>query len=150
MTRREAVAGLRAWAKGVYGTEAAVELLVRAFRGRFVDPGHPWIVHDPGEDWYWLDPGPMTGPATVGLSEAERRVLAIVASLAGGDPVDLPDAVTGLDRTTLRLVLAAVAHAAGSHQDPHLVYDYDEAVAVQRGRLPSVCPWPDELASLVS
>ena len=34
-------AGLRAWAAGMYETEAAAELLIRACRGLLVDPGGP-------------------------------------------------------------------------------------------------------------
>jgi len=35
---------LRAWAGGMYPVEAAVELLLRAFGGRFSQPGREWIV----------------------------------------------------------------------------------------------------------
>jgi len=34
---------LRAWARGMYTTEAATELLLRAFGGKFAAPGNPWI-----------------------------------------------------------------------------------------------------------
>ena len=34
-------ARLRAWAKGIYGMEAATELLIRGFDGRFADPELP-------------------------------------------------------------------------------------------------------------
>ena len=44
------------------------------------------------------------------------RVLRIAASLATGIPVDLGDAVTGLDRHNLALVLAALSHANGSQE----------------------------------
>ena len=41
-------------------------------------------------------------------------MLAIAASLASTEhPVDLNDAVTGIDRETLRCVLRALAHASG-------------------------------------
>ncbi len=44
-------------------------------------------------------------------------VLDIAAALAGdGQPVALGEAVSGLDRKHLELVLAAIAHAAGSHE----------------------------------
>ena len=36
-------AELRTWARGCHSTEAAVELLIRARGGRFVDPGQPWL-----------------------------------------------------------------------------------------------------------
>lgn len=47
-------------------------------------------------------------------SAGERRVLAIAASMAAGVPIDLQDALTGLDATNLDLVAAAVRHTAGS------------------------------------
>jgi hypothetical protein len=36
-------AELRHWARGCHSTEAAVELLIRARGGRFLDPGQPWL-----------------------------------------------------------------------------------------------------------
>ncbi len=42
-------------------------------------------------------------------------MLRVAASLADGRPVDLADVALTLDRRTLGLVLAALAHAAGSH-----------------------------------
>jgi len=59
-----------------------------------------------------LDAGTLTGG-----SGSDNRVLRIAAGLSDlGVPVDLADAVTGLDRHHLALVLAAIAHANGSHQ----------------------------------
>ena len=49
-------------------------------------------------------------------SGSEIRLLRIAASLAAGIPVDLADAVTGLDSHNLALVLAAIAHANGSQE----------------------------------
>jgi len=34
---------LRAWARGLYTTEAATELLIRAHHGAFAHPSRPWI-----------------------------------------------------------------------------------------------------------
>ena len=42
-------------------------------------------------------------------------MLALVAALLDEAPVDVVDIITGLDRANLHLVLAALAHAAGSH-----------------------------------
>ncbi|MGV0111748.1 hypothetical protein [Arthrobacter sp. CP30] len=51
------------------------------------------------------------------LSGDERRFMLLVASLGdGGALVDLGDVIPGLDRDVLSLVLAAVAHAGGSHE----------------------------------
>jgi len=59
-----------------------------------------------------LDAGTLTGG-----SGSDNRVLRIAASLSElGVPVDLADAVTGLDRHNLALVLAALSHANGSHE----------------------------------
>jgi len=59
-----------------------------------------------------LEAGTLTGG-----SGSVNRVLRIAASLSElGVPVDLADAVTGLDRHNLALVLAALSHANGSHE----------------------------------
>lgn len=42
---------LRAWAKGIYPSEAGVELLIRS--GRAVYDGAPWITRD--GDMAWID-----------------------------------------------------------------------------------------------
>ena len=42
-------------------------------------------------------------------------MLRIATSLGGGVPVDLRDALSGLDRTNMALVLA-LSHANGSHE----------------------------------
>jgi hypothetical protein len=50
------------------------------------------------------------------LSEAEQRLVVIVDALASGRPIGhLADRLVELDRPTLRLVLAAFAHAGSSH-----------------------------------
>ncbi|HEX6520318.1 MAG TPA: hypothetical protein VF070_09950 [Streptosporangiaceae bacterium] len=49
-------------------------------------------------------------------SAGERRVLLIAASLAAGIPVDLREAVTGLDAGNAVLVADAVLHAAGARR----------------------------------
>lgn len=105
---------LRAWARGTYATEAAVELLIRSFDGRFARPGLPWIARGPGER-VWLDAERLRaglGP----LSSGERRVLTVVVAFIEPDtPIDLSDAVC-VDREHLDLILAALAHAGGSHE----------------------------------
>ena len=108
--------GLRAWARGVYPTEAAAELLIRAHGGRFADAGWPWIQEV--EDLYWIDATVLV-TETGALSGGERRFLRIVGSLLdSGAPVVLEDTLPGLDRYMLALVLAAVSHAGGSHRSP--------------------------------
>ncbi|UKA75059.1 hypothetical protein [Arthrobacter sp. FW306-07-I] len=70
---------LRAWARGMYPTEAATELLLKAFGGKFAAPGNPW-VHTSGEPEgpnqvkAWIDFAAI--PEEVGpLSGGERRFL---------------------------------------------------------------------------
>ena len=46
-------------------------------------------------------------------SSGEGRVLRLAASIAAGVPVDLREALTGLDEANSGLVAVAVLHAAG-------------------------------------
>lgn len=109
---RSVPADLRAWAKGIYPTEAAVHLLLQAFDGRFARPGWPWIMATESGSYY-LDAERLSDDHIGGLSGGERRVLAITRSLLGEQPVDLADALTGLDRPTTRIVVDALVHATG-------------------------------------
>ena len=115
------------WAKGLLSTEAAVELLIRhgswLYREDFLE-----IAVEFGQG--------ITGGAVMAAvdfeaaaraleagalpcSGGEGRVLRIAASIAGGVPVDLREAVTGLDEGNAVLAAAAVLHAAG-HRDRHM------------------------------
>jgi hypothetical protein len=134
--------GLRAWAKGLYPTEAAAELLIRALNGRLLDG--PWIAPTDGRRMYWFDTELVAEGGY--LSGGEQRTLRIAASLADSrNPVSLSDVLPGLDRETVRLVLAAVAHANGSHEHADIVIDRVSGVAQNGGRLPSLYPWPQSL-----
>ncbi|PRZ34788.1 hypothetical protein CLV47_12320 [Antricoccus suffuscus] len=141
----ETAESLRAWGSGSYALEAAVELVIRAAGGRYADPGQPWVTEAHqrrGGDRYVLDVGAITDQTIGGLSGGEQRVLRIVASLAGGVPVRL-DEVSGLDRGTLDLVLAAIAHAGGSHEQSDAAIDpVSGKFAILR--LDSLHPWPAE------
>jgi hypothetical protein len=109
-------AALRASAKGLYATEAATELLVRALSGRFTADAWPWVqVDDEDPSWVSIDWAAIE-PNIGALSGGEQRMLRLAAAIAGGARIDLADAVTGLDRYNLTLVLAALSHAAGSHE----------------------------------
>src|SRR6476619_8249499 len=44
---------LRRWARGMYTTEAATEMLIRARNGAFASIDRPWIK--PGDHGYWID-----------------------------------------------------------------------------------------------
>ncbi len=112
-------------AKGLLCSEAAIELLSRQhswmcrhdFVGGFVDPSTS-PNRDPASsagiafvDWSGalaaLDDGRLP------CSSGEGQLLRIAASLAEGLPVDLRDAITGLDAVNTGLVARAVWHAAG-------------------------------------
>ena len=132
---------LRRWARGMYTTEAATELLIRAHRGALASIDRQWIK--PGDHGYWIDLPAITEHLG-GMSGGEQRLLQIAASIGSDDaaPVRLGDAVSGLDRPTLRLVLAAVAHAGGSHQHSSLVIDRNGRATITRQ--PSLFMWDGE------
>jgi hypothetical protein len=46
------------------------------------------------------------------------------ASLAGGIPVDLRDAATGLDDRNIQRLLTAIQHASGQRPKPANIDDY--------------------------
>ncbi len=113
-------------ASGMYTTEAAIRLLLahgvwaaRLAAAEFVELSDEDESEEPRYAWVgWryavaaLDAGTLTGG-----SGSDNWVLRIAASLSElGVPVDLSDAVTGLDRRNLALVLAALSHANGSHE----------------------------------
>lgn len=128
---------LRSWAEGLHHLEAATELLIRAFSGRFASPANPWVVMEDGE--LWID-FPAIPDYIGGLSDAERRLLLLTASLGGGAPVDLSEVLPGMDRHNLELVLAAVSHAGGTHEHSTLEYNPDGTHSISRQT--SLHPWP--------
>lgn len=113
---------LRAWARGIYPDEAAVDLLIshatflrRAdFTSRFItipgdDAGLAAI------DWT----AAITALDTsLPCSGGEQRMLRLAASLGDGPPVNLRDALTGIDHHGIQLVIQAVLHAAGHWDSP--------------------------------
>jgi hypothetical protein len=133
------IEALRAWAAGSYAGMAAVELLARSLGGRFARAGHPWIGTD-AEGRMWLDGDALR--AALGLSGGERRVLALVAALIDERPLEIVDVVSGLDRHHLDLVLAALAHAGGSHEHAAVILDPDGAAHLSSPG--SLHPWPTE------
>lgn len=66
---------IRARARGCHPVEAATELLLRAFDGRFAQPGLPWIRHD--HHHAWVDFDAITDDTTGVYSGGKRRLLAI-------------------------------------------------------------------------
>lgn len=130
---------LRRWAKGSYPLEAATELLLRGFEGRLADTSRPWIVADQiggyGVDFETL-PEQITH-----LPDAEQRYLLVASSLGEGEPVRLSEVLPGMDRRSIVLVLAAVAHAAGMHADTDFRTDQDGQMHV--GADASLFQWPE-------
>lgn len=100
---------ITAHAHGSLTDEAAALLITTALGGRLVDQlPLAWDGDCTAEiDW------PAARSALSYLSGGERRILALADALAAGNPVDLSDALTGLDETNGRMVLRAVAHALG-------------------------------------
>lgn len=129
--------GLRAWAKGMDTTEAAVEVLIRAGR---VHRGAPWLT-DAGDGRVGVDVDQLVDGAGV-LSGGERRLVADAASLLSGrHSIDLGDAVSGIERNGLDLVLAALAHASGSHEHSGFEHHQDgKPVGIIRHA--TLYPWP--------
>lgn len=141
------VDGLRRWARGAYAEEAAVELLVRAFGGRFATTRYRWVQACDRPGWFWLD-GEALIHDTAALSGGERRLLAVAGALASGGALsDLPDLLAGIDRGNLHLVLAAFAHAAGSHEHADTWVDGDRLIYRRVGPLVG---WPIEPVQVVS
>ena len=132
---------LRAWARGSHPCAAGVELLLRAFGGRFARADQPWIVTETGGR-VWLDGDGLSEHLPV-LSGGERRVLGVVLALVDPTPDRLVDLAAGIDRDHLDFVLAAIAHAGGSHEHALLVSDLENGTA-HLERPGSLHPWPDE------
>ena len=122
----ELVEALLRGASGMRTAEAFIRLLlahgvwpVRLAAAEFVELSDEDEPEEPRYAWVgWrhavaaLEAGTLTGG-----SGSDNRVLRIAASLSElGVPVDLADAVTGLDRHNLALVLGALSHANGSHE----------------------------------
>jgi len=128
---------LRAGAGGMLADQAAVELLIRA--GGFVHRGAPWIRESGAAAF--VDPEALLRESG-GLGGGARRIAAVAAALLGGERVDLVDAASGLDRASLDLVLAAIAHAGGSHESAEPVLVGGELVGFSTPA--SLHPWPGE------
>jgi hypothetical protein len=116
---------LRANAAGLLASEAAVNLLIGHrywltrpdFLDDFVDTFDGFTDGTAMAAICWpeavaaLDRGQLPG------SNSEHKILRLAASLANGIPVDLQNAVTGLDDTNLQHLITAIRYAAGRR--PH-------------------------------
>ncbi len=116
------LAGLAA--AGLYSLEAACELVISAgwlrrddFT-RFISTGTP--LTDGITELAWIDWQSVIASRDTGrlpCSSGENRVLRLAASIAAGIPVDLNDALSGLDQTSISLVACAIRHANGQRPD---------------------------------
>ena len=123
---------LRAGAAGLYPLEAACDLVIATgwlhrldharltTTGTSITDGATRLAH---VDWKAAIASRDAG--LLPCSGGENRILRLAASIADGIPVDLNDALTGLDRTRIALVVQAVRHANG--QRPA---DYDRLLTI--------------------
>lgn len=115
---------LRAWARGIYPDQAAVELLIsHATFLRRADFTSRFITTHASNDGTSLAAIDWTAAitaldTTLPCSGGEQRMLRLAASLGDGIPVNLRDALTGIDGHGIQLVLQAVLHAAGRRDSP--------------------------------
>lgn len=128
---------IRAWARGMYSIEAGAELLIRS--GLIGHDASPWIHHD--GDRAWIEAQALVHHS-VGRSGGQQRVICLAASLLDGRPVNLADDVPGLDRKNTRLVFAAVAHAAGSHEMSEVRFS-PEGTPAGFTRAAALYSWPE-------
>lgn len=100
---------------------AAVELLIghrfwlgRAdFVERFIAMDVSAVGGTPMAFLDWDAVAAALGAGRLVCSDSQGQVLRVAASLAEGIPVDLRDALSGLDERNVALVAAAVMHAGG-------------------------------------
>jgi hypothetical protein len=141
MTEHDTHAGLREWGRGWYATEGAVELLIRSFGGRFASAGQPWVRRR-SSGGFWLD-GDALAEHTGALSGGEQRVLAVVRTLASGEPLtEVASILAGVDRDNLTLILAAFSHASGAHE--HTATRRTEDGTREFYRPGPLLPWPGD------
>jgi hypothetical protein len=112
-------AALRTHAVGLYPAEAVAELVIshatwllrRDFTTRFV---HLATADETAMAYIdWPDAIAALDSGQLPCSGGEARILRIAASIADGIPVDLRDALTGLDGGNAHLLARALLHATG-------------------------------------
>jgi hypothetical protein len=129
MTTDELATVLRACAAGLYPLEAGVALLTAEgtflqrddFTSRFIE--HGTSIKDgttPMAAIDWDAAATALHAGEIPCSGGERRILMLSASLAGGTPVDLRDAATGLDDRNVQRLVTAILHASGKRPEPGL------------------------------
>jgi hypothetical protein len=124
MTTDTLTTALRACAVGLLPLEAGVALLISNgtflerddFTSRFVQHGMTCRTATAAIDWDAAITALQAGELP--CSGGERRVLQLAAGLAAGIPVDLRDAVTGLDNDNAARLLTAIGLATGKRPGP--------------------------------
>lgn len=143
-TTVNAAEGLRAWAKGLYPTEAAVELAIRWGDGWLAAAYQPWVI-ELEDGFYRLDAEELLRNSGA-FSGGERRVVAVIASLLDQSEckISLAGIPSGVDRDALNLILAAIAHAGGSHEHSVARFNDDRTAILGFDQPGSLHPWPEE------
>lgn len=121
MTEPPLADALRACAAGLYPAEAAAELLIATtwmhrsdFRDGYIHAGISITDNTtPMAGTHWAAAITDLRAGRLPCASSERRLLSLAASLGDGIPVDLQDALTSLDNTSIDLVTTAIRHAAG-------------------------------------
>lgn len=114
-------AALRAHAAGVYSLQAAADLLIshatwlhrRDFTIPFIDTSCGPCPDTELSYVNWEAAVTALDTGNLPCSGSEGQMLRLAASLADGIPVDLRDALTGLDADNISLVTRAVLHVSG-------------------------------------
>lgn len=101
----------RQWARGIYATEAAVELLARGLKPEMLRSDRPWVRTSEIGNTTYVDAKRLL-EYTGGWSSGETLVVDVALSLLDDEPFKLSD-IARRDGTHTRLVLAAIAHASG-------------------------------------
>ena len=126
MTADDLTAALRACAAGLYPLEAGVALLAgngtflrrEDFTSRFITVGTS--ISDGTTIMAaiaWDAAIAALHAGELPCSGGEQRVLKLSSSLAGGIPVDLRNAVTGLDDGNITRLVTAIRHASGKRPE---------------------------------
>jgi hypothetical protein len=123
MSTDDLTAALQACAAGLYPLEAGVALLISNrtflhrddFTSRFIQHGTSNGTPMAAIDWDAAVAALSQGELP--CSGGERRIFLLSASLAGGIPVDLRDAATGLDDRNIRRLVTAILHASGKRPE---------------------------------
>jgi hypothetical protein len=118
---------VRAGAAGLYSLEAACDLAIgtgwlhRDDFARFVTTATS--ITDGTTELAHIDWQSAITSRDAGLlpcSSGENRLLRLAASIAAGIPVNLNDALSGLDHASISLVVRAVRHANGQRPADHV------------------------------